>query len=53
MRVVTRDENPDPVGSVDVWLAGSGSGTLSPDPDPTCNNGFLKLFHYEQYMIQN
>ena len=29
-----RDEDPDPVGSV----------IFSPDPDPTCNNGYIKLF---------
>ena len=39
-----RDEDPDPVGSGDFWPAGIGSGTFSTDPDPTCNNGFIKLF---------
>ena len=40
------DEDLDPVGSVDFWPAVSGSGTFStdPDPDPTGNNGFIKLF---------
>ena len=37
----TRDE--DPVGSGEFWPAGSGSGTFSPNPDPTCNNGLIKL----------
>ena len=36
-----RDE--DPVGSVDFWP--SGSGTLSSDPDPTCNNGLLNKIY--------
>ena len=36
-----RIEDPDPVGSVDFWPA--GSGTFSPDPDPTCNNGYKKI----------
>ena len=31
-RKITRDEDPDPV------IFGP------PDPDPTCNNGFIKLF---------
>ena len=35
--VYSRDEDPDPVGSVDLWAAGS-------DPDPTFNNGYIKLF---------
>ena len=41
-----RDEDPDPVGSVDFWAAGSGSVTFftDPDPDPTCNNGYISLF---------
>ena len=45
----TRDEDSDPVGSVDFWPAGSvdvfpaGSDTFSPDPDPTCNNEHKKL----------
>ena len=34
--VQRRDEDPDPVGSVDFWPA--GSGLFSTDPDPTCNN---------------
>ena len=35
-----RDEDPDPVGSGDFWP--SGSGTFSTDPDPNCNDGFIK-----------
>ena len=31
----TRDEDPDPVGSVDVWPAGSRFVTFASDPDPT------------------
>ena len=38
------DPGPDPVGSVDFWPAGYGYGTFSADPDPTCNNGFIKSF---------
>ena len=34
---ISRDEDPDPVGSVDF-------GPLDPDPDPISNNGFIKLF---------
>ena len=46
MNIENRDEDPDPdrVGSVDFWPAGSGSIFFSLDPDsdpnPTCNNGF-------------
>ena len=39
----TRDEDPDPVifgpPDPDPVLFSS-----DPDPDPTCNNGFIKLF---------
>ena len=36
-----RDEDPDPVilGPPDPVLF-----STDPDPDPTCNNGFIKLF---------
>ena len=42
----TSDEDPDPFRSIDCWPA--GSITFSPDPDPTCNNGYIELFHLEQ-----
>ena len=42
--VNSRDE--DPGGSVDFWPAGSGTFSLDPDPDYTCNNGFIKLFSF-------
>ena len=32
-----RDGDPDPVGSVDFG---------PPDPDSTCDNGFVKLFSF-------
>ena len=39
--VLSRDEDPDPVifGPPDPDPA-----IFSTDPDPTCNNGFIKLF---------
>ena len=38
---LARDEDPDPVifGPPDPVLF-----STDPDPDPTCNNGFIKLF---------
>ena len=45
IRDITRDEDPDPVGSVDFWPAGSDTFfSLDPDPDPTCYNGCIKSF---------
>ena len=37
----SKDEDPDPVffGPPDPVLF-----STDPDPDPTCNNGFMKLF---------
>ena len=44
----------DPVGSFDFWPARSGTFSLDPDPDPTCNNGFIKLYSsWEQNKDQN
>ena len=40
MVFIFRDEDPDPVGSVDFRPAGSGSILFS--LDPTYNNGFIK-----------
>ena len=42
--VYARDEDPDPnpVGSGDFWLP--DPVIFSKDPDPTCNNGLIKLF---------
>ena len=51
-----RDEDPNPAGSVDLWPARFGSITFfknDPDPDPTCNNGYLNYFHLEQNIDQN
>ena len=31
-------------GSGDFWPSGPVLFSLDPDPDPTCNNGFIKLF---------
>ena len=36
--ILHRDEDPNTVGFVDFWAAGSGSVNFSPDPDPTCNH---------------
>ena len=44
---VIRDEDPDPVGSVDFGPPDPYPDPLifgRPDPDPTCNNGFIKSF---------
>ena len=40
--VMTSDEEPDPL----IF------GPPDPDPDPTCNNGFIKLFHFQQNINQ-
>ena len=41
---LSRDEDPDPVGSVDFG---------PPDPDPTCDNGLKKkCFCFEQSIAQ-
>ena len=48
--VLSRDEDPDPVGIVDFWPAGSGSGifSLDPDPDPDPTNKFKhKMMGYK------
>ena len=38
--IFTMDKDPDPV-------------LFSLDPDPTCNNGFIKYFYLEQNINQN
>ena len=42
IKLLSRDEDPDPVGFVGFWP--DGSDTFSLDPDPTYNNGRIKLF---------
>ena len=46
----TRDEDPDPLifGLPEPLLF-----STDPDPDPTCNNGYIKLFSLEQNINQN
>ena len=39
-----RDEDADPVGSVDFGPPDPDPVLFSTDPDPTCNNEFIKLF---------
>ena len=55
--VKTRDGDLDPFGSVDLLPAGSGSITFfigsGSGPDPTSQNGFIKLIHLEQNINQN
>ena len=44
-----RDEDPDAVGSVDFGPPDPDPlifGPPDPDPDPTCDNGFMKLFSF-------
>ena len=42
--ILTRDEDPDLVGSVDFGPPDPVLFSTDPDQDPTCNNGFIKLF---------
>ena len=46
-RPETRDEDPDPVGSVDFGPPDPDPLIFGPpdsDPDPTYKNGFIKIF---------
>ena len=42
---MSRDEDPAAVESIYFWPNGFGSinFSLDPDPDPTCNNGFINF----------
>ena len=43
----SRDEDPDPVGSVDFGPPDPDPLIFGPpDPDPTCDNGLIKLFSF-------
>ena len=45
--IKSRDEDPDPVRSVDFGPPDPDPLIFGPpDPDPTCDNGFIKLFSF-------
>ena len=48
--IISRDEDPDPLifGTPDPDPL-----LFSLDPDPTCNDGFIRLYYLEQNVIQN